>query len=75
MMEVRSVSFEWRGVLSARGRVRIVLVDRTGTSLHDEIVETDTLVGSRGDRQAALIAFVAEQALDIIYPALRRQLK
>ena len=34
-----------------------------------------TLVGSRGDRHAALVGFVAEQAIDIAYPALRKAMR
>jgi hypothetical protein len=74
LTQVVGVDFRWLGVLTARGRVRVVLVDTAGSPLYDEIIETDTLVGSRGDRQEALFGFVAGQALDIARPRLRRLL-
>jgi hypothetical protein len=72
LSEVRDVQFSWLGVLTARGRVRLVLVDTRGSALYDSIVETDTVVGSRGDRHEALLGFVARQALDIAAPRLKR---
>ena len=75
MIQVKSVDFTWHGVLSARGKVRVVLVDRTGEARVDRVVKTGTLVGSRGDRHAALVGFVAEQAVDIAYPALRQAMR
>jgi len=74
LTQVVAVDFMWLGVLTARGRVRVVLVDTAGAPLYDEIIETDTLVGSRGDRQEALYGFVASQALQIARPRLRRLL-
>lgn len=75
MIQLREVDFDWRGVLSARGRVRVLLVDRNGKPKFDRTVRTDTLVGSRGDRHAALVGFVAEQAIDIAYPVLRKVMR
>lgn len=74
LTQVVTVDFMWRGVLTARGRVRVVLVDNAGAPLYDEMIDTDTLVGSRGDRQEALFGFVARQALEIARPRLRRLL-
>jgi hypothetical protein len=58
LIDVRGVRFGWHGVLSARGKVRVVVVDRTGKPTYDETVKTGTLVGSRGDRHDALVHFV-----------------
>lgn len=74
LSQVQSMEFSWRGVLTARGRVRVVLVDAGGKALYDSIVETDTLVGSRGDRHEALLGFVARQAMQIAAPRLRKLL-
>jgi hypothetical protein len=74
LSEVRDVHFSWLGVLTARGRVRLVLVDAAGSPLFDSIVETDTVVGSRGDRHEALLGFVARQAMEIAAPRLRKVL-
>lgn len=74
MIDVRSVDLEWRGVLTARGRVRIVLVDAHGRTLFDRVARTGTLVGSRGDGPDALIHYISEQAVEIVVPHLRRLL-
>jgi len=74
LLEVRGVDYAWRGVLTARGRVRIVLVSEAGTPLWGDWLETDTLVGSRGDRHAALLGFVARQVTDMALPPLKRAL-
>lgn len=74
LMDLREIDFEWVGVLAARGRVRVTLIDSRGNPRFDRLIRTDTVIGSRGDRHAALISFVAAQALDIAYPALRRAL-
>jgi hypothetical protein len=75
LTQVMDIKFAWVGVLTARGSVRVVLVGHNGAALYDEVVETDTLVGSRGDRQEALLGFVAGQALQIAAPRLRRLLR
>lgn len=72
MMDVINVEFTWRGVLIAQGTVRMVLVDRNGVAIYDRIHRTDSLVGSRGDRHAALVGFVLEQTSDIFLPELAR---
>ncbi|HYU16095.1 MAG TPA: hypothetical protein VEL05_08495, partial [Candidatus Acidoferrum sp.] len=72
LSEIQELRFSWLGVLTARGRVRLVLVDVGGSAVFDSTVQTDTLVGSRGDRHEALLGFVARQALDIAAPRLRR---
>ncbi len=74
MIDVRSVNLLWRGVLTARGRVRIVLVNGHGRRLFDRVARTGTLVGSRGDGPGALIHYIAEQAVEIVVPHLRRLL-
>jgi hypothetical protein len=72
LSELEAIEFSWRGVLTARGRVRLVLVDRRGDALYDDTIETDTVVGSRGDRHEALLGFVGRQAMEIAAPRLRR---
>jgi hypothetical protein len=74
MVDVRDVDLRWRGVLSARGRVRVVLVDPRGRVLFDRVARTDTLVGSRGDGPPALVHYIAEQAVEIVTPHLKRLL-
>lgn len=73
-IRIEKVSYDFRGVLSARGRARIRLIDRNGEIRVDRLVNTDTVVGARGDRHSALVYMVAEQALDIAAPALRKEL-
>jgi hypothetical protein len=75
LTQVLNLDFSWLGVLTARGRVRVVLVDAAGAALYDEIITTDTLVGSRGDRHPALLGFVSRQALEMAAPRLRRLLR
>jgi len=73
MLDVREVDYEWRGrVLSARGRVRVVVVDANGTTLFDRTARTGTQVGSRGDGHVALAHYVAIQAIDIVAPYVKR---
>jgi len=71
LSQVLKIEFSWLGVLTARGRVRLVLVDASGSALYDAVIDTDTLVGSRGDRHEALLGFVARQAMEIAAPRLR----
>jgi hypothetical protein len=73
-LEIESVTFNFRGVLSARGQAAVRLIDRNGVVVFHQPVSTDTVVGSRGDRHTALVYAVAEQALDIAAPRLRRAL-
>ena len=75
MLDVRRVDFGWRGVLTARGKVRVLLVDGSGTALYDQVVRTGTVVGSRGDRHGALIRFIVAQAVDIAFPRLRERIR
>lgn len=73
MMYVKSIDFDWHGrVLSARGKVRVLIVNVLGQAIYDETIKTDTVVGSQGDRHAALVRFVAVQARDIVEPDIRR---
>jgi hypothetical protein len=75
MIHVKSVEFDWHGrVLSARGKVRVLIVNVLGQAIYDETIKTDTVVGSQGDRHAALVRFVAVQARDIVEPDIRRLL-
>lgn len=74
MIYVRDVRLLWRGVLTARGRIRVVLVDRRGVALFDRTTRTGTLVGSRGEGPDALVHYIAEQSVDIVAPHLRRLL-
>jgi len=76
LAEVRSVDYEWaaREVLTARGTMRLVLVGGDGKPLYNAVLDTDTLVGSRGDRHAALLGFVARQVMQLASPRLRKAL-
>lgn len=75
MIDVRKVDLDWDGVLSARGRVRVVLVDRSRQILFDRTARTGTLVGSRGDGPDALVHYIAEQTIEIVMPHLKRRLR
>jgi hypothetical protein len=76
MLHVRKVDYRWRRqVLSARGRVRVVVVDAGGRTLFDRTARTGTQVGSRGDGHAALAHYVVIQAIDIVAPHVKRALK
>jgi hypothetical protein len=74
-LRIEKVRYDFRGVLSARGRARIRLIDRNGEVRFEKVVATDTVVGARGDRHSALVYMVAEQALDIAGPQLRKALE
>lgn len=76
LAEVRSVDYEWaaKDVLTARGSMRLVLVDAAGKPLYNAVLDTDTLVGSRGDRHAALLGFVARQVMEMAAPRLKKVL-
>lgn len=76
LAEVKNVEYEWAGkdVLTARGSMRLVLVDAAGKPLYNAIIDTDTLVGSRGDRHAALLGFVARQVMQMAAPRLKKAL-
>ncbi len=76
MVLVQAVELDWHEVLfSARGRARVVLVDRAARAIYDDVVVTDTVVGSRGDGRAALVQFVVEQLLIIARPPMQRALQ
>lgn len=72
MIEVQAIDFGWDGVLTAVGRVRFVVVDAAGAVRYDQTSSTGTLVGSRGDRHAALVSFVTRQAAEIAAPRILR---
>jgi hypothetical protein len=76
LAQVKKIDYEWasKDVLTARGSMRMVLVDAAGTPLYNAVVDTDTLVGSRGDRHAALLGFVARQVMQMATPRLRKAL-
>ena len=74
LLFVQGIRFDYAGVLTARGEVRVVVRDTTGVKRYERVVETDTLIGSRGDGQSALVRLVGEQAMDIVFPELRRVL-
>lgn len=76
LAEVRSVDYEWaaKDVLTARGTMRLVLVDGAGKPLYNGVLDTDTLVGNRGDRHAALLGFVARQVMQMAAPRLKKAL-
>ncbi len=73
-LHVRDVDFDWVGVLTARGKVRVVLTSPAGKVLFDRTVKTDTVVGSRGDRHSAIVRMVLDQAIDIAAPPIRKTL-
>ena len=75
MVQVLSVRFSYASVLSARGKVRIVLIGQDGLAVLDAKVSTDTVVGGRGERHQALVYRVAEQALDMLQPRIKRALE
>jgi hypothetical protein len=70
MIDVKDIDFAWYGVLAARGRFRVLLIDAQGRAFYDRTHRTGTLVGSRGDRHAALVRLVMDQARDIAVPEL-----
>ncbi|MCG8419890.1 MAG: hypothetical protein MJE77_18310 [Proteobacteria bacterium] len=70
MIDVLAIDFSWDGVLLARGTIRVVVVDLGGKVIYDRVARTDTLVGNRGDRHAALVRAVMVQARDIVIPQL-----
>lgn len=72
MMYVRDVTLDWRGVLTGRGRVRVIMVDGAGAVVFDRTARTGTLVGSRGEGPDALVHYIAEQVVEIVTPHLRR---
>jgi hypothetical protein len=75
VLEVRDIELSRAGVLLARGRVRAVLIDAQGRRIYDGTRRTGTLVGSRGDHQAAMVRLVLEQATDMFAPDLARVLR
>lgn len=75
MVDVPEVKLDWhRVLLSARAKVRVVLVSAAGKPVFARTLRTGTLVGSRGDGYAAMVNFVATQAVDMFAPKLRRAL-
>src|SRR5262249_42746892 len=75
MMRLQDVDFNWSGVLVARGKLHLVAIGADGRTLMNRDIATDTVVGSRGDRQDALVRFVVAQALDISRRELAGALK
>ncbi len=73
-VDVVDVEFDRAAVLSARGTVRVRLLDGNGSPFFDRTVSTDTVVGSRGDRADAVVGFMLRQAFDIVARDLRRAL-
>lgn len=74
MIEVKDIAFSWYGVLAAQGRFRVTVINAQGRPVYDGTHRTATLVGSRGDRHAALVRFVMAQARDIARAELARVL-
>jgi hypothetical protein len=75
MLYVYGVEYLPAGVLTARGQLRLMAVGADGRVLLDRYLETDTVVGSRGDRHDALVRFVLAQALDMARRDLQRALR
>ena len=75
MLYVYGVEYLWEGVLTARGQLRLIAVGADGRVLLDRYLETDTVVGSRGDRHDALVRFVIAQALDMSRRDLQKALQ
>ena len=61
-------------VVPANDWLRLIAVAPDGRVLVDRYLDTDTLVGSRGDRHDALVRFVLRQAMDMARPDLKRAL-
>jgi hypothetical protein len=74
LLASHGLEFRWRGVLTARGAVRVILVDRSAHPLFDRTLRTATLVGQRGDGRGALIHLLSVQLVDIAGAELRRVL-
>ena len=73
-LHVRDIDYDWVGVLTARGKVRVVVTAPDATVIFDRTVRTDTIVGSRGDRHAGVARMVLDQAMDIAAPVIRKEL-
>jgi hypothetical protein len=68
-----AISYDDRGVITARARARVRVLDATGT-VFDRVVRTDTLVGGRGDRRDAVARAAIDQIVDIAMPRVRERL-
>lgn len=75
MVRVVSVDFKRRGVLTARGSVRVRLVDPMGQVLLDRTVDTDTVVGAKSDDAARVTTYVLRQGLDILQREVKKALR
>jgi hypothetical protein len=76
MLYVYGVEYLYEaGVLTARGKLRLIAVGADQRVLLDRYLETDTVVGSRGDRHDALVRFVIAQALDMSRRDLQKALQ
>lgn len=76
MVDVPRVKLDWhRVLLSARAKVRVVLVGSDAKPVFAKTMRTGTLVGSRGDGYAAMVNFIATQAVDMFAPRLRRAIR
>lgn len=65
MLYVYDLEFGSGGVLTARGKLRLIAVSPERRVLFDRYVETDTVVGNRGDTHEALARFVLGQGLEM----------
>ncbi len=73
MVDVPRIKFDWhRVLLSARAKLRVVLVDRNGKAVFAKTLHTGTIVGSRGDGYAAMVHSIGNQLVYIFQPKLKR---
>jgi hypothetical protein len=75
MLYVYDIVFEPREVLTARGTMRLIAVGPDRRVLFDRLLETDTVVGGRGDDHHAVARFVLGQAMEMARRDLGRVLR
>ncbi|MCB9573732.1 MAG: hypothetical protein H6709_16755 [Kofleriaceae bacterium] len=72
-VELAEIHYTDGGVITARARGRVRVVDATGV-VFDRVIRTDTLVGGRGDRRHAVARAAVEQIVDVAYGRVRELL-
>jgi hypothetical protein len=74
-VELLTISYTDRGVVTARARARVRVTGADGRAVFDRVVRTDTLVGGRGDRRDAVARAAVDQIVDIAAPRIREKLE
>jgi hypothetical protein len=74
-VELLTISYADRGVITARARARVRVTGADGRAVFDRVVRTDTLVGGRGDRRDAVARAAVDQIVDIAAPRIREKLE